>query len=94
MHYPVDSMAGQALGLAVGEYFVARCQPAAAAANLPSVAFNGTAYAGTQDFSGGEIYNAATGAYITPAFYTRGINVAIPGSAVLNWLWADALAEW
>src|SRR4030095_6798907 len=28
MHYPVDSMAGQALGLAVGEYFIQRCQAA------------------------------------------------------------------
>ena len=51
MHYPVDSMAGQALGLAIGEYFIARCQPTnVAAANLPSVTFDGTApaYAGTR----------------------------------------------
>ena len=60
MHYPVDSMAGQALGLAVGEYFIERCQ--AAGGNVAPVTFDGAAYPGGQDFTGGEIFNARTGA--------------------------------
>jgi hypothetical protein len=91
MHYPIDSMAGQALGFAVGEYFINRCQ--VAGGNQAPVQFDGTAYPGGQDFTGGEIFNPSTGAYGAPGYYSRGANVAVPGSAVLNWLWLEALAE-
>ena len=45
VHYPADSMAGQALGFAVGEYFIQRCRAGAAPANnVVSITFDGSVY--------------------------------------------------
>jgi len=98
MHYPVDSMAGQALGLAVADYFIRRCAASTAAGNVQAVTFDagGTNYGAGQDFTGLEIYDPTNDSYVSPApsYYARGANVSVPGSATLNWLWHEAELEW
>ena len=96
MHYPVDSMAGQALGLAIGDYFIKRCSAPTSSGNVQAVTFDagGTKYSGGQDFTGLEIYNPTSGAYKSPGYFPLGATVSVSGSATLNWLWEQAKLEW
>ena len=96
MHYPMDSMAGQALGLAVGEYFIERCQDPAVSASgkVASVDFDGTKV-GSNDFSGGEIFDATNDAYLNLPYYKRvASDISVEHSKVLWWLWYRARGEW
>jgi len=96
VHYPADSMAGQALGFAVAEYFIQRCT-AGAANNVASLTFDGAAYPGNQDFTGNEFYNPTTDAFMNPAppYYARVAGaITVRQSLPLNWLWRQASNEW
>jgi hypothetical protein len=94
LHYPVDSMAGQALGLAVGDYFVARAK---GGGMVDFWTFDGTAYPGDQDFTGGEIYDVAQDDRIFPVagYLAKGnAQFSVDAAPKLKWLWDLAAREW
>jgi hypothetical protein len=90
MHFPVDSMAGRMLGVALGEYVVGRCTGgkkfkgrkflAAAIDATPATDFNPFNTV-TQSLSGGPFYSQSTGAIIAP-------------SPLLKYYWLKAQEEW
>lgn len=104
VHFPVDSAAGALLGLTLGQYFVSRCNYPLDGSDDPDASsyeawkFEGSAYAGTSDFSWHEIYNTATPGQVGTAPYATSLgNQTIAGisqSPILKWLWGKALAEW
>ena len=104
VHYPVDSMAGQLLGMSVADYFMARLKPTGSTTNVGAWGFDGTPYPGATDFSGAELFDTTadvrnTTAYAAPITSIVGgvatpVSATVQGSANLNWLWAAAAAEW
>ena len=98
VHFPVDSLAGQLLGLGIAEYFVARCQPSLAAGGAISNVDHWMLdcdHPQIDDFSGAEIFNVAVPGRIQTAYAVRAAAVAnVEGSDILNWLWNAALGEW
>ncbi|MCY7304761.1 MAG: phosphatase PAP2 family protein [Rhodoferax sp.] len=89
VHFPVDSMAGRMLGVALGEYFVGRCGQTqtfmartfnAAHMDLnPSTDFN--------PFQAGQGLGAGT-------FYSQTTGSAIAQSPLMKSLWDAAALEW
>jgi hypothetical protein len=104
VHYPVDSLAGQLLGLGVADYILARFRAAAnATANVEAWQFDASSQAlvpALTDFTGHELYDfvagrrqpAAATTYAKPIAANPTLSVA--RSANLNWLWTQARAEW
>jgi len=95
VHFPVDSAAGQVLGLALGEYFVHR---ATGSPNYSSWDFMGSAYPKALDFNWRELYQpgTATRNNVAPSGYVSRI-LATETSAIskpLQALWNEAIAEW
>jgi len=90
VHFPVDSMAGRMLGVALGEYFVARCTGGAAfmGRTFLSVGIDG---APTTDFNP---FNAAQDLNGAGPFYSQAAAGAIALSALMPHVWAQARAEW
>jgi membrane-associated phospholipid phosphatase len=109
MHYPIDSLAGQLLGLGVADYVLARLGAANAPANVAAWELdastlntaastappNGTVAKGT-DFTGLELYDFSQGTRQPATSYAKpvGSNAAVSMSPNLNWLWAQARLEW
>jgi hypothetical protein len=93
VHFPADSMAGQLLGLALGDYLIQRCT---ASGQVATYTFDGTKYGGKQDFSGTEIFNLSSGAFTAPAsgFASFDGTVTVAPAPALQWLWKAALEEW
>ncbi len=101
VHFPVDSLVGQLLGLAVGDYFIARATGAPA---VYSWTFDGESYPdgsapkpGDGDFTGTEIYDVQNDAFrFQPPNYLQRSAAAIPVdmAPMLNWLWLEARKEW
>ncbi|MCU0920564.1 MAG: phosphatase PAP2 family protein [Burkholderiaceae bacterium] len=97
LHFPVDSAAGQVLGLALGEYFVHR---ATASANYGSWDFVGAAYPPALDFNWRELYqpppNSSTRRPAAPSGYANQISATETStvSKPLAALWGEAKAEW
>jgi hypothetical protein len=96
VHFPVDSAAGQVLGLALGEYFVHRATGAIGpTATYVSWAFTGTAFGAQQDFAWraqwliGDKRNPQAG--FSSQISTNEASVAAP---LLGQLWTDAVSEW
>jgi hypothetical protein len=95
VHFPFDSMAGRMLGVALGEYFVGRCNGAATSQTFmnrtflaagadgnPTTDFNPfTTIAPSQNLGSGPFYSASAGANVRQ-------------SALLYYLWGVAKAEW
>ena len=95
VHFPFDSLAGRMLGVALGEYFVGRCNGvmtnqtfmnrkflAAGADGNPTTDFNPfTTIAPTQNLGSGPFYYASPGPNVQQ-------------STLLNYLWGVAKAEW
>ncbi|WGS29372.1 phosphatase PAP2 family protein [Bradyrhizobium sp. ISRA464] len=89
VHFPVDSMAGRMLGIALGEYFVGRCKSghkfrrrkflAAGIDNAPHTDFN--PFSGSQNIHGSAFYSEAAGANIMK-------------SNLMEHLWDAAQYEW
>jgi hypothetical protein len=89
VHFPVDSMAGRMLGVALGEYFVGRCTGvqkfkkrkfiAGAINNAPITDFN--PFNSAQKPLGGPFYSQATGSTIAK-------------SVLMKHVWDAAQAEW
>jgi hypothetical protein len=94
VHFPVDSAAGQLLGLTLGEYFVARCL---GAPRYTSWRFDGRNYIGANDFDWRLLFDT-TGVNphrVNNAPYATLVgNEPSQGSAMLRWLWNHAVAEW
>jgi hypothetical protein len=93
VHFPVDSSAGQLLGLTLGEYFVHRCT--AGGGSMAGWQFDGTAFSGTSDFDFREHYDTTTDTRKATVFATQpDPATVVDGSPPLTWLWGKALAEW
>ena len=90
VHFPVDSMAGRMLGVALGEYFVGRCAggqkfmgrrfTAAGIDNAPTTDFN--------PFNVNQILAAPS------PFYSQTAGAAITQSALMKPIWGAAKDEW
>ena len=95
-------MAGQLLGLSVAEYFIARCGAADPATQPHAWMFSGDKYPGTQDFTGRELFDHATGKRIEaedPADATKKYGammqaMQVTASPGLEWLWGEAAKGW
>jgi hypothetical protein len=99
VHFPVDSAAGELLGLTLGEYFVHRC--VGGATRYDAARFNGHNCIGTDDFNWRLLYNTGTNppARVYPAgpnaFAERtAAQQNVGASLYLQWLWGKAFAEW
>ena len=90
MHFPVDSAAGQVLGLTLADYFVALCT----GSGFDDWEFDGTAYPASQDWDGRDQYDTNTGARTATAYAKKGASRTAAKSPPLEWLWKKALAEW
>jgi hypothetical protein len=98
MHYPIDSMAGQLLGLGVADYILARLGAGVATGSVDAWELDASSQAkvpaGT-DFTGTELLNFATGARITQTYAAKlAVTVPVAPSPNLEWLWKEARAEW
>ncbi len=93
VHYPVDSAAGQLLGMMLGQYFVRRC---VGAAMIMGRLFNGPGYGSTHDFDFRELYTEAAWPLPAPAGWATNLANVDTGaySPILNWLWQRAYEEW
>ena len=92
VHFPVDSMAGRMLGVALGEYFVGRCvaNQAMKSRTFKSAEFDKPQYSSLDfnPFSGVQDLN-------TGSFYgVGGTTWNIPSSPLLGAVWSAALGEW
>ena len=89
VHFPVDSMAGRMLGVALGEYFVGRCITgkhfkgrkfiASWIDNAAATDFN--PFSSDQKLDAGKLYSETPGGNIAP-------------SNVMPHMWNEAKAEW
>jgi hypothetical protein len=99
VHFPVDSLVGQVLGMTLSNYFIARCGPEVPLAPPPALPLVGDwTFDGTDatigDFNGGEFYDATNQAFVAQTFATTGNPISVNGSDLLHWLWTAAVAEW
>jgi len=98
VHYPVDSLAGQLLGLAVADYILARFGAGGnASANVPAWEFDGLQLPAGTDFSGNELYDFVADQRTTKP-YAKAIAATpllpVARSPKLKWLWDQARLEW
>jgi len=108
VHFPVDAVAGMALGLTLGQYFVNRCQLAPGAnGSYTAWRFDGTQFVIAPggldgDFHWGDLFNPMAGnpwlqpVYFKPVLTGAGGIAAQPlaASAILNFIWTQAVTEW
>jgi hypothetical protein len=100
VHFPVDSMAGCVLGLALADYFIQRATRAAG--NAQTVWFNpsaGAAELGGADFDVSDYINVGSSGSITThkdwISTLDLVSVSAPSDETpLSWLWTKAKAEW
>jgi len=90
VHFPVDSAAGQMLGLTLGDYFLHRC---GVGGNYDAWRFDGPAYPNLLDFDWHLQYNAA-GNRPNTAYVQRTGTFDVGTAPHLRWLWLEAAAEW
>lgn len=94
VHFPVDTAAGQVLGLALARYFIVRAT-GVVPAQYDAWRFDGTRYPGNTDFDFHDFYDPATGAENANLPYINQLTTTAPAmSAILNWLWKQAVDEW
>jgi len=91
LHFPVDSSAGQVLGLTLGDYFINRCR---GTGRYQPWRFNGLLFGANRDFDRRDLYNAATQTRRTTVYATPLAPQQAQVSSVLNWLWGKARQEW
>ena len=94
VHFPVDSAAGQVLGLALGEYLEHRAK---GTPSYSSWQFDGTVYGPNLDFSWRDQWNAAgTARQPAPTGYSTPISSTETSATapLLVDLWSKALGEW
>jgi hypothetical protein len=97
LHFPVDSAAGQLLGLTLGEYLVHRAiQPAQGAATYDAWHFVGTAYGEQDDFEWRWLYQPGGSQRLAqpgPFAVRLATGLTAAPSTMLNGLWEAALKE-
>ena len=98
VHFPVDSVAGQLLGLTLGHYFVRR---ATIAGPYAAWKFDGTQFVGTDDFDWRLQYSVSTDAQLPepprlqpPWAVSLGLQPAVTPAPLLAELWTEAQGEW
>jgi hypothetical protein len=99
LHFPVDSVAGQVLGLTLAEYVLARAgKPGfsgAGTGKFEAWKFDGTHYPPDQDFDWRMLFNPNLPQRLVSGKYaTKLSTAAITKSPSLAWLWSKAIAEW
>jgi len=93
VHFPVDSAAGQMLGLTLAEYLLARANEQGG--TQTAWRFDGTKYGVKQDFNGREQFDTDTGQRRQPAWASQvGAAAKVNSSPMLVWLWQKASDEW
>lgn len=95
VHFPVDSMAGRMLGVALGEYFVGRCG-VATPTNMISRTFNASV---VDNASGPTEFNPFTDEQdldptVPGTVYSAVQGTQIPSSTLLKQVWGAARCEW
>lgn len=94
VHFPVDSAAGAMLGLTLGEYLFQRFTQKS---GFAAWSFTGEVYPDNRDFDWSEWFNLTGAVQRSPGAYGTALtptnNLGAP-SALLDWLWRKALAEW
>lgn len=100
VHFPVDSAAGQALGLTLAEYFIQRCS-ASANNNFQPWKFDATNYFSRDDFDPTrhfdlQNYVQQQGQSSNGAVFVGKIGgmTTVKKSLNLGWLWDKAKGEW
>jgi membrane-associated phospholipid phosphatase len=98
VHFPVDSMAGRMLGVALGEYFVGRCIGSQPFMSRTFVAAGGIDNYPTTDFNP---FNTGPSTSTIPSqnlslgpLYSESAGVNVTSSPLMNYLWGVAEAEW
>jgi membrane-associated phospholipid phosphatase len=91
VHFPVDSGAGQMLGLTLARYFVRR---ATGAKTFRAWRFDGERYKGNDDFDFHNLYNTATAQQRKPYYVDQLPTQPPETSPLLGWLWTEAASEW
>jgi membrane-associated phospholipid phosphatase len=92
MHFPVDTVAGQMLGLTLARYFVRRAK---GNTGFRAWRFDGERYPGTLDFDFNDLYNTNTAQQKSSSYVDLLPAQPLPeGSAILRWLWNEAANEW
>ncbi|MEH2484018.1 hypothetical protein V1282_007375 [Nitrobacteraceae bacterium AZCC 2146] len=96
VHFPVDTAAGQMLGLTLGRYFIQRAQGGSA---FQAWRFDGERYPPDSDFDLRNFCIAATvqelpAPHIDPPYIDPVASKPPEVSPMLNWLWAEAAKEW
>jgi membrane-associated phospholipid phosphatase len=91
VHFPVDSMAGRMLGVALGEYFVGRCTQTPA-----QTLMNRTFNAAMIDNNASTDFNPFSADQQLGAnkFYSESAGASIVYSPLMGHLWDKARAEW
>jgi hypothetical protein len=90
VHFPVDSMAGRMLGVALGEYFVGRCTGGKSFMGRKFLAA-GIDGAATTDFNP---FNANQDLAGPSPFYSQAKGGAIGQSSLMKHVWKAAQDEW
>jgi membrane-associated phospholipid phosphatase len=91
VHFPVDSMAGRMLGVALGEYFVGRCTGGQPFMGRKFIAA-GIDASPTIDFNP---FSAAQASLAAPSpFYSETTGGAVAKSPLMEYIWGAARAEW
>jgi hypothetical protein len=92
LHFPVDSAAGQLLGLTLGDYFVHRC---GAAPSYRAWRFDGERYVGGNDFDWRWQFHVPTETRLVAPFTDKlAAYAVVPASVHLKWMWNRASTEW
>jgi hypothetical protein len=93
VHFPVDSMAGRMLGVALGEYFVARCTGGKTFMNRKFLAAGSDANP-TTDFNPFNTTVVPLQALSQGPFYYEQVGGTVPASPLLAYFWNAADSEW
>jgi hypothetical protein len=96
VHFPVDTAAGQVLGLSLARYFILRATTGGP--SFDAWRFDGGRYGTTQDFDFHDFYDPATGQerlspLIDPPYADLLPSTPPAVSPILKWLWDAAFAE-
>ena len=93
VHFPLDSMAGRMLGVALGEYFVARCTGGKTFMNRKFLAA-GADLNPTTDFNPFNTTIAPIQALSQGPFYYENVGGPVPLSNLMGYFWTRAHKDW